>query len=103
LFCDIFADLQQIPDRAYPSCGLGRHYTGSAVKAANCQIGVCASHLSRHGQYRHVSLVMVAFAWVGRCRRSARDWDKTIQSAKAWVLIAHNPPPCKNLKSFTPF
>jgi len=38
------------------SCGLGRHYTGSAVKAANCQIGVCASHLSRHGWYRHVSL-----------------------------------------------
>jgi len=50
LFCDIFADLQQIPDRAYPSCGVGRHYTGSAGKAANCQIGVCASHVSRHGR-----------------------------------------------------
>jgi transposase len=29
------------------------------------------------------------FAWLGRCRRLARDWEKTIASAEAWVLIAH--------------
>lgn len=29
------------------------------------------------------------FAWLGRCRRLARDWEKTIESAEAWVLIAH--------------
>ena len=29
------------------------------------------------------------FAWLGRCRRLARDWEKTIQSAEAWVLIEH--------------
>ena len=28
------------------------------------------------------------FAWLGRCRRLARDWEKTIESAEAWVLIA---------------
>jgi transposase len=29
------------------------------------------------------------FAWLGRCRRLAKDWEKTISSAEAWLLIAH--------------
>ena len=29
------------------------------------------------------------FAWLGKCRRLAKDWEKTIESAEAWVLIAH--------------
>ena len=29
------------------------------------------------------------FAWLGRCRRLARDWERSIKSAVAWVLIAH--------------
>ena len=29
------------------------------------------------------------FAWLGRCRRLAKDFEKTIQSAEAWILIAH--------------
>ena len=29
------------------------------------------------------------FAWLGRCRRFAKDWEKTIASAQAWLLIAH--------------
>ena len=29
------------------------------------------------------------FAWLGRCRRMAKDWEKTIASAKAWLIIAH--------------
>ncbi len=29
------------------------------------------------------------FAWLGRCRRLARDWERTLESAEAWVLIAH--------------
>jgi transposase len=29
------------------------------------------------------------FAWLGRCRRLAKDWEKTIASAEAWILIAH--------------
>lgn len=28
-------------------------------------------------------------AWLGRCRRRARNWEKTIGSAEAWLLIAH--------------
>ncbi len=29
------------------------------------------------------------FAWLGRCRRLAKDWETTLASAEAWVLIAH--------------
>lgn len=29
------------------------------------------------------------FAWLGRCRRLSKDWEKSIASATAWVKIAH--------------
>ena len=29
------------------------------------------------------------FAWLGRCRRLAKDFEATIESAVAWVYIAH--------------
>jgi len=29
------------------------------------------------------------FAWLGRCRRLAKDFEATIQSAVAWIFIAH--------------
>jgi len=29
------------------------------------------------------------FAWLGRCRRLAKDFERTIASAEAWVFIAH--------------
>jgi len=29
------------------------------------------------------------FAWLGKCRRLAKDWENTIASAEAWILIAH--------------
>ncbi|MCB1417673.1 MAG: transposase [Notoacmeibacter sp.] len=28
------------------------------------------------------------FAWLGRCRRLARDWEETIGSSESWLLIA---------------
>jgi putative transposase len=28
------------------------------------------------------------FAWLGRCRRLAKDWERTIESATAWAFIA---------------
>jgi putative transposase len=28
------------------------------------------------------------FAWLGRCRRLAKDWDRSIESATAWANIA---------------
>jgi transposase len=29
------------------------------------------------------------FGWLGRCRRLAKDFEATIESAVAWVLVAH--------------
>jgi len=29
-----------------------------------------------------------SFSWLGRCRRLAKDWETTISSADAWLLIA---------------
>jgi transposase len=29
------------------------------------------------------------FAWLNRCRRLAKDWEKSLESSKAWILIAH--------------
>ncbi len=29
------------------------------------------------------------FAWLGRCRRLAKDWEQTIASAETWLLVAH--------------
>ena len=28
------------------------------------------------------------FAWLGRCRRLAKDFETTIESAVAWILVA---------------
>lgn len=28
------------------------------------------------------------FAWLGRCRRLAKDWEKTLSSSNAWLTIA---------------
>ncbi|MBL4627092.1 MAG: IS5/IS1182 family transposase, partial [Roseicyclus sp.] len=28
-------------------------------------------------------------AWLNRCRRLAKDWEKSIASSQAWILIAH--------------
>jgi len=29
------------------------------------------------------------FAWLGRCRRLAKDWEKSTASAEAWINITH--------------
>ena len=29
------------------------------------------------------------FAWLGRSRRLAKDWEKSIASAEAWIYVAH--------------
>ena len=28
------------------------------------------------------------FAWLGRCRRLAKDWERTLESSLSWALIA---------------
>ncbi len=29
------------------------------------------------------------FAWLNRCRQLAKDWEKSIASSQAWILVAH--------------
>ena len=29
-----------------------------------------------------------SFAWLGRCRRLAKDWERSIESSTAWALVA---------------
>ena len=29
------------------------------------------------------------FAWLARCRRLAKDWEKSIASSTAWAIIVH--------------
>ena len=28
------------------------------------------------------------FAWLGRCRRMAKDWEQTLSSSRAWMMVA---------------
>ena len=39
----------QVLKQGKASCGVARQYTGSAGKITNCQIGVFAAYVSRHG------------------------------------------------------
>jgi len=57
------------------SCGVGRQYTGSAGKITNCQIGVFAAYVSRHGH-----------AFIGRALYLPKAWtDNPARLAAAHV------------------
>src|SRR3712207_3609017 len=45
------------------SCGAGRQYTGSAGKITNCQIGVFAAYVSRHGHTFSDRALYLPKAW----------------------------------------
>jgi transposase len=45
-------------------------------------------------------------AWINRCRRLAKDFEATVSSASAWVLIAHKaraPAPPSSRRTHGPF
>jgi SRSO17 transposase len=54
------------------SCGVARQYTGSAGKITNCQIGVFASYVSRHGH-----------AFIDRALYLPKDWTDDPTRLKA--------------------
>jgi SRSO17 transposase len=54
------------------SCGVGRQYTGSAGKITNCQIGVFASYVSRHGHAFIDRRLYLPKAWTDDPARMAR-------------------------------
>src|SRR3546814_18926389 len=53
------------------SCGVGRQYTGSAGKITNCQIGVFAAYVSRHGHAFIDRALYLPKAWTGDPDRMA--------------------------------
>lgn len=53
------------------SCGVGRQYTGSAGKITNCQIGVFASYVSRHGHAFIDRALYLPKAWTDDAERIA--------------------------------
>ncbi|NGO56212.1 IS701 family transposase [Allomesorhizobium camelthorni] len=54
------------------SCGVARQYTGSAGKITNCQIGVFASYVSRHGHAFIDRALYLPKAWTDDPDRMAR-------------------------------
>src|SRR6187402_1283702 len=53
------------------SCGVARQYTGSAGKITNCQIGVFASYVSRHGHAFIDRALYLPKSWTGDPARLA--------------------------------
>ena len=53
------------------SCGVGRQYTGSAGKITNCQIGVFAAYVSRHGHAFIDRALYLPKAWTDERTRMA--------------------------------
>jgi SRSO17 transposase len=53
------------------SCGVARQYTGSAGKITNCQIGVFAAYVSRHGHAFIDRALYLPKAWTGDPTRRA--------------------------------
>jgi SRSO17 transposase len=47
------------------SCGVARQYTGSAGKITNCQVGVFAAYVSRHGHAFIDRALYLPKAWAG--------------------------------------
>ena len=55
------------------SCGVARQYTGSAGKITNCQIGVFAAYVSRHGHAFIDRALYLPKAWTDDPDRMARQ------------------------------
>jgi SRSO17 transposase len=53
------------------SCGVARQYTGSAGKITNCQIGVFAAYVSRHGHAFIDRALYLPKAWTDDAQRLA--------------------------------
>jgi SRSO17 transposase len=72
------------------SCGVGRQYTGSAGKITNCQIGVFACYVSRHGHAFIDRALYLPKAWTDDPARMAAAHvpDKTGFATKPALACA---------------
>jgi len=74
------------------SCGVARQYTGSAGKITNCQIGVFAAYVSRHGHAFIDRALYLPKAWTDDARKLAAahvpagtDFSTKPQLARAMI------------------
>ena len=63
------------------SCGVARQYTGSAGKITNCQIGVFATYVSRHGH----ALIDRALYLPKESDRRSRSSGSHIRTCRRWL------------------
>lgn len=70
-------------------------YAGPKLKGALKRIGRFALEIVKRTDKAkgfevlpHRWVVERTFAWLGRCRRLARDFERTIASAEAWIFVA---------------
>jgi SRSO17 transposase len=71
------------------SCGVARQYTGSAGKITNCQIGVFAAYVSRHGHAFIDRALYLSKAWTEDAARRAAAHvpDKTAFATKPALAL----------------
>jgi SRSO17 transposase len=67
-----------VRDYVIASCGVARQYTGSAGKITNCQIGVFAAYVSRHGH-----------AFIDRTLYLPKEWTDDPDRLEAAYVPAH--------------
>ena len=72
------------------SCGVARQYTGSAGKITNCQIGVFACYVSRHGHAFIDRALYLPKAWTDDAARmkAAHVPEKTAFATKPALAVA---------------
>jgi SRSO17 transposase len=80
------------------SCGVARQYTGSAGKITNCQIGVFASYVSRHGHGFIDRALYLPKSWTDDPTRLKATYvpgtvDFTTKPQLATTMIARALPP----------
>lgn len=90
----VIADAQS----AYPTLDLlfaDGGYAGDKLCAAMLRIDGPEIEIVRRSDHAKGFVVIArrlvderTLAWLGRCRRLAKDWEKTIASSEAWMLVA---------------
>jgi transposase len=72
-------------------------YAGDKLRGAMAALGEWSFQIIKRSDAAKHTFVLLprrwvverTFAWLGRCRRLAKDFEATIDSAVAWVLVAH--------------
>jgi transposase len=71
-------------------------YAGDKLKTALAEIGDWTVEIIKRSDAAQGFEVLPrrwvverTFAWLGRCRRLAKDFERTLESAIAWMLVAH--------------